>query len=76
MGDARRALAPVGRIVLFIGIAVKELPPVTIVTLRVSLAAIALLIVCRIMGLRLPREWAVWRAFSAWACSTTSSPSA
>ncbi|MDH7801394.1 MULTISPECIES: DMT family transporter [unclassified Rhizobium] len=47
----------------FIGIAVKELPPVTIVTLRVSLAAIALLIVCRIMGLHLPRQWAVWRAF-------------
>lgn len=48
----------------FVGIAVKELPPVTIVTLRVSLAAIALLIVCRIMGLQLPRQWAVWRAFS------------
>jgi drug/metabolite transporter (DMT)-like permease len=47
----------------FIGIAVKELPPVTIVALRVSLAAVALLIVCRIMGLRLPREGAVWRAF-------------
>ncbi|MDS7597521.1 DMT family transporter [Agrobacterium tumefaciens] len=47
----------------FVGIAVKELPPVTIVTLRVSLAAIALLIVCRIMGLQLPRQWTVWRAF-------------
>lgn len=47
----------------FIGIAVKELPPVTIVALRVSLAAVTLLIVCRIMGLRLPREGAVWRAF-------------
>lgn len=47
----------------FIGIAVKELPPVTIVTLRVSLAATAMLIVCRIMGLHLPRQWAVWRAF-------------
>ncbi|MES5043997.1 DMT family transporter [Rhizobium nepotum] len=47
----------------FIGIAVKELPPVTIVALRVSLAATALLIVCRIMGLHLPREGAVWRAF-------------
>jgi drug/metabolite transporter (DMT)-like permease len=47
----------------FIGIAVKELPPVTIVALRVSLAAIALLIVCRIMGLHLPRQWAVWRSF-------------
>ncbi|MBN8931480.1 MAG: EamA family transporter, partial [Rhizobium pusense] len=43
----------------FIGVAVKELPPVTIVALRVTLAAIALQIVCRIMGLRLPRQWAV-----------------
>ena len=47
----------------FIGVAVKELPPVTIVALRVTLAAIALQLVCRIMGLRLPRQWAVWRAF-------------
>lgn len=49
----------------FIGVAVKELPPFTIVTLRVGLAAIALLIVCRIMGLRLPREGRIWRAFFA-----------
>ncbi len=47
----------------FVGVAVKELPPVTIVTLRVSLAAVALLAVCRIIGLRLPRQRAVWRAF-------------
>lgn len=47
----------------FVGIAVKELPPVTIVTLRVGLAVIALLLVCRIMGLKLPRDVRVWRAF-------------
>jgi drug/metabolite transporter (DMT)-like permease len=49
----------------FIGVAVKELPPFTIVTLRVGLAAIALLIVCRVMGLKLPREGRIWRAFFA-----------
>lgn len=49
----------------FIGVAVKELPPFTIVTLRVGLAAIALLLVCRIMGLKLPREGRIWRAFFA-----------
>jgi drug/metabolite transporter (DMT)-like permease len=49
----------------FIGVAVKELPPLTIVTLRVGLAAIALLIVCRVMGLKLPREGRIWRAFFA-----------
>lgn len=49
----------------FIGVAVKELPPFTIVTLRVGLAAVALLIVCRIMGLKLPREGRIWRAFFA-----------
>ncbi|WP_409558745.1 DMT family transporter [Agrobacterium sp.] len=49
----------------FIGVAVKELPPFTIVTLRVGLAAVALLIVCRVMGLKLPREGRIWRAFFA-----------
>ncbi|SCX03724.1 putative DMT superfamily transporter inner membrane protein [Agrobacterium rosae] len=39
----------------FVGIAVKELPPVTIVTLRVSIAALALLTVCRIMGYHMPK---------------------
>lgn len=47
----------------FVGIAVKELPPVTIVTLRVSIAALALLTVCRIMGYRMPRTPQVFRAF-------------
>lgn len=47
----------------FVGIAVKELPPVTIVTLRVSIAALALLTVCRIMGHSLPKRPQVLRAF-------------
>lgn len=47
----------------FIGIAVKALPPITIVALRVSLAAIALLVIVRLMGLSMPRDRRVWLAF-------------
>lgn len=47
----------------FTGIAVKELPPLTIVTLRVGLAALALLALIRIMGLHMPANWRVWRTF-------------
>lgn len=49
----------------FIGVAVKELPPVTIVTLRVFIAALALLTVCRILGFSLPKKPEVLRAFFA-----------
>ncbi len=48
---------------LFVGVAVKELPPLIIVALRVSLAALALQVVLRIMGLSLPRERQAWAAF-------------
>ena len=47
---------------LFVGVAVKELPPLTLVTLRVSLAAVTLLAVLRIGGIALPREPRVWAA--------------
>ncbi len=47
----------------FVGIAVKELPPLTIVMLRVSIAALALLTVCKVMGYRLPKAPGVIRAF-------------
>src|ERR1700756_4730777 len=47
----------------FVGIAVKELPPLTIVLLRVGLAALILNIVVRALGLAPPRDKAVWRAF-------------
>lgn len=47
----------------FIGVAVKELPPVTIVALRVTLAAIALQLVCRIMGLPAEAMGGVARLF-------------
>lgn len=48
---------------LFVGVAVKELPPLTIVALRVLLAALALQVVLRAMGMHLPRERRAWAAF-------------
>jgi drug/metabolite transporter (DMT)-like permease len=48
---------------LFVGIAVKELPPLTIVASRVVMGAAALLIVLRIMGVHLPRTRQAWGAF-------------
>lgn len=47
----------------FVAVAVPALPPLTIVTLRVGLAALALLAACRAMGVPLPRGWRVWVAF-------------
>ena len=41
----------------FVGVAVKALPPFTIVALRVGLAAIALNLIVRATGLRMPKEW-------------------
>ncbi|WP_230529943.1 DMT family transporter [Microvirga roseola] len=48
---------------LFIAVAVKELPPLTIVACRVALAALALQLVLRIMGVPLPRDRQAWAAF-------------
>ena len=47
----------------FVGVAVKTLPPFTIVALRVGLAAIALNIVVRATGLRMPTDRRLWSAF-------------
>lgn len=47
----------------FVGVAVRDLPPLTIAALRVGLAALALHGALRLLGLRLPRDAAVWRAF-------------
>jgi drug/metabolite transporter (DMT)-like permease len=46
----------------FTGVAVRELPPLTIVVLRVGLAALLLLAMVRAMGLRMPRNLADWAA--------------
>jgi drug/metabolite transporter (DMT)-like permease len=48
---------------LFIGIAVKELPPLTIVASRIALAAAALYLVLRVTGASLPQGRQVWAAF-------------
>jgi drug/metabolite transporter (DMT)-like permease len=47
----------------FVGIAVLALPPFTIVVLRVGLAAIALNVIVRAMGLSMPMDRRVWAAF-------------
>lgn len=47
---------------LFVGVAVRELPPLTLVVLRVGLAALALLAVMRVMSVAMPREPRAWAA--------------
>ena len=47
----------------FTGLAVRELPPLTIVTLRVALAALLLQLAVLATGGRMPRDLATWRAF-------------
>ncbi len=47
----------------FIGVAVVDLPPLTIVALRVGIAALALWSIALAMGLRPPRDVKIWGAF-------------
>jgi drug/metabolite transporter (DMT)-like permease len=47
----------------FVGVAVADLPPLTIVSLRVGLAAIALWSIAFAMGLSPPKSTKVWAAF-------------
>ena len=49
----------------FTGVALMELPPFTIVVLRVGLAAIILNLVISAIGLRMPHDLQTWRAFFA-----------
>lgn len=49
----------------FVGVAVKALPPFTIVALRVGLAAIALNLIVWGAGSRMPKDWGTWKAFFA-----------
>ena len=48
---------------LFISIAVSELPPFTLVTMRVGLAAVTLWLVLLVSGYPIPKSPEVWRAF-------------
>ncbi len=47
----------------FVGIAVAELPPFTIVLLRVAIAAVALHLVLRVLGVTMPWDAKTWLAF-------------
>jgi drug/metabolite transporter (DMT)-like permease len=47
----------------FVGVALTALPPLTIVALRVGIAALILAAAAPALGLVLPRERSVWRAF-------------
>ncbi|MGX9417147.1 DMT family transporter [Vibrio sp. WJH972] len=47
----------------FVGIAVNSLPPLTIVTLRVGIAALVLWGVVTALGLRPPKDFKIWLAF-------------
>lgn len=47
----------------FVGVAVADLPPLTIVALRVSLAALGLWVVLILFRYRMPRSPSVWMAF-------------
>lgn len=47
----------------FVGVAVAELPPLSIVFLRVGLAALTLHLVLRVTGQQMPKAPAVWLAF-------------
>jgi drug/metabolite transporter (DMT)-like permease len=52
---------------LFIGIAVQELPPFTLVLARVGIAAVILLVIVCISGIRMPRAIADWKPFAVMA---------
>lgn len=49
----------------FNGVVLRELPPLTVVLLRVALAALILLPLLRVYGIRLPRTVADWTPFFA-----------
>lgn len=48
----------------FVGVAVRELPPLTIAASRVFIAALMLLILLRLGGMALPRGLGIWSAFA------------
>ena len=47
----------------FNGVAVREMPILTVVVVRVAMGAAILFAVMRVMGLRMPTEGRIWRAF-------------
>ena len=55
-----------------ISLAVAELPPLTIVLLRVGIAAITLWAILLIGGYEIPKSLKLWRTFSFWGYSIIS----
>lgn len=53
---------------VFAKIAVAEIPPFTLVLLRVSLAAATLWLVCLVTGVAMPRAWTSWRDYLVMGC--------
>lgn len=49
---------------VFSKIAVTEIQPMTLVFVRTLLAALVLLAVCRITGVRMPGDWKAWRDYA------------
>ncbi len=52
----------------FIKIGVETIPPVTLIAARTLIAGGILLVIIRMRGLRLPADFATWRAFLVQAC--------
>ncbi|WP_340108031.1 DMT family transporter [Pikeienuella sp. HZG-20] len=49
-----------GSTYFFIGVAIKEIPPLTLIAVRIAIAAAFLLVVLRLQGARLPRDRRTW----------------
>ncbi|CAN5182991.1 DMT family transporter [soil metagenome] len=58
----------------YIGVAIKVLPALSIVAVRVGVGGALLWLVVRMSGQRLPRDLASWRAFLTMACMNTVVP--
>ncbi len=52
----------------FVSLAVREVPPLSVVLLRVALAAAALFLFLKLSGIAIARDRRVWRAFLAMGC--------
>jgi drug/metabolite transporter (DMT)-like permease len=56
-----------GATFFFVAVAVRDIPPLTLVLARVALAALILVPIARMLGLSLPRNVAAWRAYAGLA---------
>lgn len=63
MGHAYCAIRALGRVLFFNGIAVRELPSLTIVLARVGIAAVSLWVMLALLHIRMPRLTGLWPAF-------------